>query len=296
MHVHGPLAAASIRGLKFAKENGRRSGPLDLLIGVSLGDGPAARVLDPGGGRSLSDVVTAAADTFGAGHGYLFMQAQQAAISFAASIGQPPDTPHLLVALLDQGTPDVLRALSMAGLGRETVRAAVLTAIGVPADLAPIPLPPLVPAGTMDRPALPVPELDERAWRVLRWRQDHLPLHKVGRRSDCAALEHLEQHAAWRLSTRLSLDDDQRYSLYRRHLDEVRRRVLAVNPAVAAAPPPPPQAARRAVKRLMWRGRFHGYLAFLGGWRIWFGNRRVAARDWWFWLRTRSAYAGAPRT
>ena len=57
-------------------------------------------------------------------------------------------------------------------------------------------LPPLTPAGTIDRPPLPVADLHGRAWTALRWRQDHLPLDRVSRRSDLDALSHLERDAA----------------------------------------------------------------------------------------------------
>ena len=35
----------------------------------------------------------------------------------------------------------------------------------------------------MDRPALAVEVLDPRAWAALRWRQEHLPLARLRRRS-----------------------------------------------------------------------------------------------------------------
>jgi hypothetical protein len=281
----GPYLAAVHRGFLFARELGRRCGPLHLLVGVAEGEDPAAAALGPDRGRSLRAVVHDAGGGFGDGAGYLQMQAQEAATSLAASLGQPPATGHLLIALLDQGTPDVLRALSLAGLDQARVRQAALAAVGAPAGLPPLTLPPLTPAGTMDRPALPETDLDERAWRVLRWRQDHLPLGMLRRRGDLAALRNLEQRAALRAADRLGLDGDQRYSLLSQHHAEVTRRALDAHPALAARP-------RQAQRRQQRRRRLPNLTA---GWGVWFGNRWVSVRDRWFLLRTRGSYRGAPQ-
>jgi hypothetical protein len=136
----------------------------------------------------------------------------------------------------------------------------------------------------MDRPALPVEHLNERAWSALRWRQDHLPLGMVRRRGDLEALGNLERGAALRVAGSLGLDDDQRYSLLSRHDAEVTRRALAAHPDLGARP--------RLVPRRHIRRRWAGLLA---GWAVWFGNRRVSVRDRWFRLRTRGAYRGAPQ-
>jgi hypothetical protein len=281
----GPYLAAIHRGFLFAQELGRRCGPLHLLIGVAEGEDPAAAALGPDRGRSLRAVVRDAGDGFGDGAGYLQMQAQEAAQSLAAELGGEPAPGHLLIALLDQGTPDVLRALSLAGLGRADVRLAAVAAIGAPAGLPPLTLPPAVPAGTMDRPALPESELDKRAWGELRWRQDHLPLGQVHGRGDLEALGHLERSAALRIGERLGLADDQRYSLLSRHDGEVTRRALDAHPGLAARP-------RQAHR---WQRRRRRLPNLTVGWGTWFGNRRVSMRDRWFRLRTRHSYRGAPR-
>jgi hypothetical protein len=54
------------------------------------------------------------------------MQAQEAATSLAAARDQPVAPEHLLIALLDQGTPEVIGLLSRAGLDRAAVRRAAL--------------------------------------------------------------------------------------------------------------------------------------------------------------------------
>src|SRR5262249_20385815 len=92
-------------------------------------------------------------------------QARGAASPLADSLGQRPAAEHLLVALIDQGTAEVLQTLSRAGLDPAAIRRAALAGIGAPAGQPAVSLPPLPPAGSLDRPPLPVTELDERAWR-----------------------------------------------------------------------------------------------------------------------------------
>jgi hypothetical protein len=278
------LAAIS-RGFRFAGETGRRCGPVHFLVGISEGDDGAAAALAPARGGSLRDAVTGAGDAFGDGAGYLHMQAQGAARSLAEALGQALLPGHLLISLLDQATPEVLRALSLAGLDPAAVRRAALAAVGAPAALPPAALPPLPAAGSFDRPALPAADLDERAWSVLRWRQDHLPLRRLRGPGDLAALGNLECREASRLTDVLGLDDDQRFSLMQHHAAEVSRRAAAARPGLAARSRRPPAWRRR-------RRRLGGLTA---GWAAWLGNRWVSVRDRWFRLRTASAYRGAPR-
>ena len=167
------------RGFQFARELRRGPGPVDFLVGISEGQGPAAAALDPGPGRSLRAVVTGDSE-LRSGAGYLHMQAQEAARCLAQARGQRMDPEHLLIALVDQGTPEVLHALRQAGLELAAVRRAALSAIRAPVDHPPLGVPAPTPAGTMDRPPLPAGDLDPRAWAVLRWRQDHLPLRLAG--------------------------------------------------------------------------------------------------------------------
>jgi hypothetical protein len=101
--------------------------------------------------------------------------------ALAGSLGQRPAAEHLLVALIDQSAAGVLHVLSRAGLDPAAIRGAALAGIGAPAGQPAVRLPPLAPAGSLDRPPLPVTELDGRAWRVLAWRHDHLPLDSLRR-------------------------------------------------------------------------------------------------------------------
>jgi hypothetical protein len=293
--LSGPYLEAIQRSFQFARELDRRCGPVQFLVGISEGHGPAAAALNPGQGRSLRALVMAAAGTLGDGAGYLHMQAQDAARSLAQSRGQHLGAEHLLIALLDQGTPEVLETLSRAGLDPATVRRAAATALGA-AGLPPITLPPLTAAGTLDRPPLPVPDLDGRAWAVLSWRQDHLPLTRLRGRYDREALSHLEAAAAWRLAGQLGLDEDQRYSLICHHADAVERRVARGRHDLGEPRTAPGRPGMTIAMSRGHRGiRHRTLLNVTAGWGTWFRNRRVGLRDRWFGLRTIRCYRGAPQ-
>jgi len=279
--LSGPYLEAIGRGFKFARELGRVCGPVHLLVGISQGVGPAAVALSAD--RPLAEVVASAGDALGDGATYLHVQAQAAARSFAVSLGQRVGTEHLLVALLDQGTTEVLQALGGAGADPAAARRAALAAIGAPDGRPSLTLPPLTPAGTMDRPPLPVGQLDGRAWSVLRWRQGHLPLDRLRRPGDRQALSHLEAKAAWRIADQLGLDDDQRYSLIRHHADQVGQRMAAARPDLVDRPHV--RALRRPRCAL---------LNITVGWEAWLQNRQVNLRDRWFRIRTISYYRAHP--
>lgn len=284
------------RGFRFAGDLGCGCGPVHFLVGIAEGRGAAAAALDPGTGPSLRAVVTAAGNIGADGAGFLHLQAQDGARSLAQARGQDLAPEHLLIAVLDQGTQDVLQALSRAGLDPAAVRRAALAAIGAAASEPLITLPALTPAGTLDRPPLAVGDLDRRAWTALQWRQDHLPLSRVRRRSDWDALSHLEQKAAWRLTTRQALDDDQRYSLIWHHAAQVEQRLASIRPDLSGPRPAPgrPTAALVALGRR--RRRPPKALRFTVGWPAWFRNRRTELRDRWFQLKTIRHYRGAPQS
>lgn len=132
----------------------------------------------------------------------------------------------------------------------------------------------------MDRPPLPVTDLDVRAWTALQWREEHLPLSRLRGVSDWQALTRLEQAAAGRIADRLGLDDDQRYSLISHHVTRVEQ-----HGRPAGAP-----ARSHGGRRLPRRGSRNVTV----GWAVWFGNRRAGLRDRWFRLRTIRHYRGAP--
>jgi hypothetical protein len=284
----GPYLEAIQRAFQFARELGRGCGPAEFLVGISEGHGTAAAAL----GGSLR---AAAADADDLGAGYLHIQAQGAARSLAAALDQPAGPEHLLIALLDQNAPGVAQTLSRAGLNPAGVRRAALAAIGAPAGLPPVLLPRLPPAGAMDRPPLPVTDLDARAWTILRWRQDHLPLGRLRRAGDLQALTHLERSAAWRLADRLGLDDDQRYSLVRHHGDQVDQLAARDRPDLGRRRRTPGRGGAIVGQRGRRKRPHYRFLNLTAGWAVWFGNRRTGLRDRWFWLRTLPDYRGCPQ-
>ncbi|MDA8301514.1 MAG: Clp protease N-terminal domain-containing protein [Actinomycetota bacterium] len=232
------------------------------------------------------------------------MQTQQAAGQLASERGEVEGPEHLFLALIDQAEPEAVNMLGRAGLDVRALRKTALDILGAPPDLPPVALPPLTPAGTMGRPALPVEQLDADAWGVLCWRQERLPLARLRRRDDWHALAALESRAAWRVADRFGVDDDQRYSLLVRHSQEVERLAYAARPAVV-------EARQQLVEHLpggllverlpggfllrQRRRRWHRVVpSFMVGWPTWFGNRRVGLRDKRFRLVTRAAYRGQP--
>jgi len=124
--LSGSYLGAVQRGFQFARELGHGCRPVHFLVGIAEGRGPAAAALAAGAGRPLREVVTVAGDIPADSAAYLHGQAQGAAVLMAGSLGQRPASGHLLVALIDQGTDEVLLTLSRAGLDPAAIRRAVL--------------------------------------------------------------------------------------------------------------------------------------------------------------------------
>ena len=190
----------------------------------------------------------------------------------------------------------MLDALDQAGLDLAAVRRVALGTLGAPGDLPPISMPPLTPAGTMDRPPLPIDDLNPQAWSALCWRQDHLPLQEIKRQEHYFSLHRLESRAAWRVASKLQLDDDQRYSVRCHHLDQVEQRTSCAKPkfvGLRTAEPGFPSRSitvrhRRRLSRI-------GWFSFMVGWGTWIGNRRVGIRNRWFQFRTQRYFRRAPQ-
>lgn len=216
----------------------------------------------------------------GAGSTYIFGQTQGAAAQFAAARGEPMDAPHLMLALVDQDDTETMRMLAGAQVNTSELRKIALQMLCAPTDLPAIRIPPPTPAGTLDRPALNVADLDPSAWRVLSWRQDHLPLDQVRTKANVAALTSMEQRAVWRIADQAGVDDDQRYSLFSHHYDAVDQRVRATHPQLVE---PRPQA--RHVTGVIYDQRFRRRRmvpSWMVGWPTWFGNRKRGIRNRWF--------------
>jgi Clp amino terminal domain, pathogenicity island component len=278
------------RAFDFARATGSGCRPVHFLVGIADGEGATAEALRPADGRALPSVVASMGRVGDAAPAaYLHVQAQQGATSLATARGERAGVEHLVIALLDQGTPEVLDALRRARLDRSAIRRAALTALGAPGDLPAIRFTPQTAAGTLDRPPLPVTDLSPRAWAVLCWRQDHLPAGMLRRPSHVEALAHLEHAAVYRVADQLALDDDQRFSLVRHHELAVRERIAQARPDLAR-----PRGRGPRAQALMRRRRCR-WLRVTVGWGAWVGNRRVAGRDRWFRLRAARAYRGVPQ-
>ena len=290
-----------VRAFRIASATGERARPVHLLAALGATGGPISEALtSPGGGPLFGDVDDSAER--GGGSSYLLAQTQQAAHLLASGRGESPRPEHLLLAVLDQAEPEAMASLRRVGLDPSGVRSAALHILDAPADLPPIPMPALAPAGTMDRPALPVDELDPAAWAVLSWRQEHLPLQRVRSAGRYHALCHLESRACSLIATKRGIDDDQRHSLLRHHLDRVEQLVAQAHPELIGdrsarilSPTTSFPIARIVTARAHpWRRRRRRWLGFTVGWGTWFSNRRVGMRDRWFRLVTVVDYRGAP--
>ncbi len=162
-------------------------------------------------------------------------------------------------------------------------------------DLPALAIPPLTPAGTVDRPPLAVEALDPRAWRVLTWRQEHLPLYRLRRVDDWYALSSLECRAAWRVADRLRLDDDQRHSFYAQHHETVETLAHSARPELVETRERLRERVPEAYAPRRLRSRWERLAPnFMVGWPTWFANRRVGLRDRRFRLLTWSSYRGQP--
>jgi Clp amino terminal domain, pathogenicity island component len=287
------------RAFLLAAESGERCRPVHLLAALAELDGPIADALTTPGGVPLLPPPADPLPVHGGGASYLAMQTQQAACQLASERGEVGGPQHLLLAVIDQAEPEAVALLGRAGLELGALREAALRILGAPSDLPPIAVPPLTPAGTMDRPPLPVDQLDCRAWNVLGWRQEHLPLSRVRRKGDWYALSHLEERAAWRIADRLCVDDDQRYSMLVHHHGEVEKLASAVRPDLVETRQQlmdghyqrGVELVRSARQRRRWRRVVPNFMV---GWPTWFANRRAGLRDKRFRVLTRSAYRGQP--
>ena len=285
------------RGFLIAAETGERCRPVHLLAALAEGDGPISDALRPPDGGLLFPRPVDPSPAHGGGASYLAMQTDQAARRVSSQRSETTTPAHLLLAVLDQGDPEAVALLSHSGLVLSIIRTAALNILAAPPDLPQIVMPALCPAGTMDRPPLGVDELDPAAWAVLCWRQDHLPLRRLQRRSHYEALQHLESRASWRTASNLGLDDDQRYSLSRQHLERVEQLAAQAKPGLVELRSSRPRfaTARMMPVRRSHRRRWRKWLRFTVGWGTWLSNRQVGLRDRWFRVLTIGDYKGAPQ-
>jgi len=139
---------------------------------------------------------------------------------------------------------------------------------------------------------VPITDLDARAWSIMCWRQEHLPLDRVRSRGDRDSLSIVEGRAANKVAARFGLDELHTFSLSAHHGQEVKRRLADAKPMLGRGQDVacPSRAEMRIVSRH--RRRRLRALNFTVGWGTWFSNRRVGLRWRLFRLRTRNAYRG----
>jgi Clp amino terminal domain, pathogenicity island component len=285
------------RAFTIAGETGELCRPVHFLAALEEIESPVSTALASPLGHPLIPRPAHPARTRGGTASFLTMQTQEAAKQFASERGETVNPEHLLLAVIDQGDREALEALDQAGLDLVTVRRTALVALGAPRDLPPITMPPLTPSGTLDRPPVPVENLNPQAWSALCWRQAHLPLDKIKRQGHYDALNDLEGRSAWRISSKLGLDDDQRYSLSRHHSERVEQRAAKATPdfvALRSAQPSGPAMLSFTTSQRRF-SRLPHWLSFTVGWGTWFGNRRVGLRNRWFYLRTLGYFRHAPQ-
>jgi hypothetical protein len=282
--------------------------PVHLLGALSELDGPIGAALIPPNRGVLLARPAEPAKVYGGGSSYLCGQTQGAVSELAASRNEQQSPAHLLLAVIDQSDAEAMNLLEGAGIDPAEVRLTALKVMGAPLDLPPIQIPPLIAAGYWDRPILVEEELDEVAWKVLLWRQAHLPLDALRNSKDWECLRSLEVESARRVYRRLRLHEDQELSLFGHHLRRVQELAHNARPDLVAAPPDPRQQGRFMGGRPLTREDPHFprhwqpfFLSFTIGWACWFGNRWAGMKSRWSWLltrafafRTRASYRGCP--
>jgi hypothetical protein len=285
------------RAFTIAGETDELCRPIHVLAALAEIESPVSTALVSPLGHSLIPRPAHPTRERGGTASFLAMQTLEAARQFATEPGEAVNPEYLLLATIDQGDREALEALDHAGLDLLTVRRIALEALGAPMDLPQIAIPSLTPAGTLDRPPLPVEDLNPQAWSALCWRQDHLPLDKIKRQGHYDALRYLEGRYAWRISSKLGLDDDQSHSLCRHHSARVEQRAAEATSYFVAFRSAQPHG-QAGMFFTTSRRRFYRvphWLSFTVGWGTWFGNRRVRLRNLWFHLRTLGYFRHAPQ-
>jgi hypothetical protein len=207
-------------------------GSLHLLIAISNGEGPAAEALrQPTGAATVQSPISrnAAQPNWGVSFDYRARQVVASACNWASEAGALASPEHLLVALAEQASSDVVSFCTANGIDLDQAGARARQALGWSATTARS-LQPLTAAGVMDRPPLPVAELPADVWATLCGRQRRLPLSRLRRPWQCRALQHNEQRAVSRIAQRIDLSDDERCSLLQHHDAAVGRLVAEAVP------------------------------------------------------------------
>jgi hypothetical protein len=281
-----PFGQLSDRGLavvRRAAELGRRSGgvnPAHLLAAVLEVSGPlgemAAVAHAPAPRKSRSDDEPAPETV--AHYDTLARQAIDSAVAWAVRRGARAGPEDLFIVLVDQHSPAVVAALARMGPESERLRLAALRMLGLPDHYGPVPLEPLQAAGTSERSLLEIEELPADLWADLVARQARLPVHRVRRRSDWAAVVINEQRAVRKVASRRNATDHESHALLHHHLRAVQRRGAEAVPGLVPQTPSPLRDGSGADPLV--GPRSSGFLP--AGWVAWIANRRMALKVAWF--------------
>lgn len=288
-----PYHRVVFRAMTIGTEHDQRCRPVHLLAALSEVDDSIGTALRRPDGSVLMTRPDGVPPASGGGSSYLSMQTMQAAGEFASGRHEEESTAHLLVALIDQADSDVLDLMEQARINPGQARRLALSELAAPLDLPSIEIPPLTPAGYLDRPILDEAELDRAAWSMLTWRQAHLPLDALKGLRDWHCLYRLESQTARKVYRRLRLDADQELSLLGHHLRRVQSVAHEGQPEVVPPVPPPRRHDGPLVAtplhvgdrrfRRHWQPR---WLSFTIGWGTWFGNRCSGMKHRWHRLQT----------
>jgi len=272
--------------------------PAHLVVALSEGQGSCARLLRvPNVPRALRTAAFGELGPMGNGarSDWRSITLMSSAEQWAAAAGREATTAHLLIAIAEQADPDVIAACHAAGVDLGRARTGALNELGwngerIPALQCPI------PAGTMDRPPLPIDELPVGAWADLQDRLPRLPFARIRHTWQWGTLRGIEGDAAWRVADRHHVSDDARYSLSHHHSDAVDRRGAEAIPDVVSLA----RSEYEDEYELMFSRPFGEYITLRlgsrthrmasplpGGWLTWFGNRRAGIRYKWHRLRFR---------
>jgi hypothetical protein len=282
MDDYDPRASAAIR---IAAKRALPSGtvrPVHLLAGIAESSDAVPTVRDAADAlRVAFPPGDAARPDRGVSFNYLTRQVMGSAQQWAQTDRASVSTEHLLVALAVQADRPVVAACIDARLDLAGAQRDAMARLGWPTQRV-LSLWPLEPAGTIDRPPMPVDELPAPVWAAALERLARLPFARIHRGWEWSALSSSEHRYAWRLADEYDLDDDERYSLlhhYSAAVDErASREIPELVPSVVDEPPGAVAVGLHGVPPS----------TFLpGGWVCWFANRRAGTRDRWFRLTWR---------
>ncbi|HET6963948.1 MAG TPA: hypothetical protein VFH58_04190 [Acidimicrobiales bacterium] len=254
-----PFGQLSDRGLavvRRAAELARRSGgvnPAHLLAAVLEVSGPlgemAAVAHAPVPRKARSDDEPAPESLVH--YDRLSRQAIESAGAWALRRGTKAGPEDLFIALVDQHSPPVVAALARMGHESERLRPAALRMLGLPDHYGPVPLEPLQAAGISERSLLEIEDLPADVWADLEARQARLPVRRVRRRSDWAAVVINEQRAVRKVAARRNATDHECNALIHHHLRAVERRGAEAVPGVVREPEPQSGEVGRIANRRM---------------------------------------------